>query len=129
MATRVKVLGALEIALGILGMFGAAIQLVVVGLGATIADGSGEPGAAGALPIVGLTGMALVTFLAVVSLAAIVIGVGLIRFRPWARIAAIVLSIPSLTIVPFGTIVGIYGLWVLFNGETKRLFAAPAAGG
>jgi hypothetical protein len=29
--------------------------------------------------------------------------------------------------VPFGTALGIYGLWVLFNRDTERLFAANAS--
>jgi hypothetical protein len=28
--------------------------------------------------------------------------------------------------VPFGTALGVYGLWILFNRETERLFAAHA---
>ena len=26
---------------------------------------------------------------------------------------------------PFGTLVGLYGLWVLFSKDTERLFAPP----
>ena len=49
---------------------------------------------------------------------------GLFRFRPWARILGIVLSIFDLIWVPIGTIVGAYGLFVLFSKDTERLFAA-----
>jgi len=122
MDTHVKVLGALQIAMGILGVFGAAVLFIVFGVGATMVGVSGESDAAVALPLIGLTGMALVVFLLLLSLPGIVIGIGLIRFRPWARIAGIVFSILSLTMIPFGTIVGVYGLWVLFNSETERLF-------
>ena len=127
MATHVKLLGALEIALGIMGLFSAAVLLVVFGVGATIVGTSGDTNAAVALPIIGLTGMALVAFLVVLSLPGIIIGIGVYRLRPWARIGAIVLSILSLAMIPFGTIVGVYGLWLLFNGETERLFAEPSA--
>jgi hypothetical protein len=34
-----------------------------------------------------------------------------------------VISILSLMMIPFGTIVGVYGLWVLFSKDTERLFA------
>ena len=127
MDTHVKVLGALQIALGIMGLFGAAILTLIFGIGATAVGTSGEPDAAFALPIIGLTGMALVTFLVVLSLPGIIIGIGLIRRRPWARIAGIVVSILSLMMMPFGTLVGVYGLWVLFNGETERLFNPVSA--
>jgi hypothetical protein len=39
-----------------------------------------------------------------------------------------VISILSLMMIPFGTIVGVYGLWVLFSKDTERLFTSPARG-
>jgi hypothetical protein len=36
-------------------------------------------------------------------------------------------AVVSLIHVPLGTIVGIYGLWVLFNKDTERLFSGAAA--
>lgn len=126
MDTHVKVLAALEIALGIMGMFGAAVMVIVFGIGITAVGASGEPDAAFALPIIGITGITLVTFLVLLSLPGIIIGIGLLRLRPWSRIAAIVLSILSLAMMPVGTLVGVYGLWVLFNRETERLFTLHA---
>jgi hypothetical protein len=126
MDTHVKVLGALQIALGALGLCFAALLVVVLGGAAGIVGTSGNPDAAIALPIIGITGMALVTFLVLMSLPGIIIGIGLLRFRPWARIAGIVLSILNLSMIPFGTVVGVYGVWVLFSKETERLFSGPA---
>ena len=123
MDTHVKVLAALDIALGIMGLFGAAVMVIVFGIGATAVGASGEPDAAFALPIIGITGIALVTFLVLLSLPGIIIGIGLIRLRPWSRIAAIVFSILSLTLLPVGTLVGVYGLWVLFAKDTEQVFA------
>ena len=40
---------------------------------------------------------------------------GIMNFRPWARTWGIVLSAFELIHVPFGTILGIYGLWVLLS--------------
>ena len=128
MDTHVKVLGSLQIALGVLGLFGALVLVFVFG-GVTSAVGaSGDPDARIALPIIGITGMALVTCLAAVSVPSVIIGIGLIRLRPWARIAGMVISILSLMMIPFGTIIGVYGLWVLFSKDTERLFttASPA---
>ena len=122
MDTHVKVLGSLQIALGVMGLFGALVLVLVFGGAATAMSASGDPDAQIAMPIVGITGMALVTVIAAVSLPSVVIGIGLIRLRPWARIAGMVVSILSLMMVPFGTIVGVYGLWVLFSKETERLF-------
>ena len=51
-------------------------------------------------------------------------GFGLLKLKPWARIVGIVLCAINLINIPFGTILGAYGLWVLLNGETERLFNA-----
>ena len=53
----------------------------------------------------------------------ILAGWGLLNFKPWARILAIVLSAIRLINIPIGTVLGIYGLWVLFSKETETLFA------
>jgi hypothetical protein len=123
METHVKVLGALQIAMGTLGLFAAVVLVLVFGVASSAVGMSGDPEATIALPIIGITGLALVTFLVVLSLPGVIIGIGLIQHRPWARIAGIVLSILGLMMVPFGTIVGVYGLWVLFSKETERLFS------
>ena len=123
METHVKVLGILNIVFGAFGLCGALMLMLVFGTAAGAVGISGDPDAAVALPILGLTGMALVIFAVVTSLPAVLIGYGLFRLRPWARIAGIVLSIVSLIVFPFGTVLGVYGLWVLFSSETERLFA------
>ena len=124
MDTHVKVLGALQIAMGTLGLFAAVVLVLVFGVASSAVGMSGDPDATIALPIIGVTGVALVTFLVVLSLPGVIIGIGLIQRRPWARIAGIVLSILGLMVVPFGTIVGVYGLWVLFSKDTEQLFSA-----
>jgi hypothetical protein len=55
----------------------------------------------------------------------LITGYGLLQYKPWARIAGIILSAISLINIPIGTIVGAYGLWVLLNKDTERLFSAP----
>jgi len=122
MDTHVKVLGALQIAFGAIGVMLALLMIFVFGGVAGIVGASGDPEAAFAVPIIGLTGTALVVFLLLTSLPGVVIGIGLLRLRPWSRIAGIVISIIALMMVPFGTIVGAYGLWVLFAKDTERLF-------
>jgi hypothetical protein len=127
MDTHVKVLGALQIAFGIIGLLFAVLLVFVFGGAAGIVGASGDADARIAIPIIGLTGMALVGFITVTSLPSLLVGVGLLKFRPWARIAGIVLSIVVLVMVPFGTIIGAYGLWVLFSKDTERLFTPAGA--
>ena len=122
MDTHVKVLGALQIAMGSLCLFGALVLALVFAGGFGAASLSDDPDAAIALPFIGITGMALVIAVTVFSLPGIIVGIGLFRLRPWARIAGIVLCLLSLIMIPFGTLLGAYGLWVLFAGETEKLF-------
>ena len=126
MDTHVKVLGALQIALGVMGLFAALILVFVFGGVTGVMGASGDPDAQIAMPIVGITGMALVTCVAAASIPSVIIGAGLIRLRPWARVAGMVISILSLMMIPFGTIVGIYGMWVLFSKDTERLFSSSS---
>jgi hypothetical protein len=127
METHVKVLAVLHIAMGALGVLGACVLMAIFGGAAGIVGATGDPDARLAVPIIGITGMALVLFVLVRSLPGLFIGIGLLKFRSWARIGGIVLSIFDLILFPFGTVVGVYGLWVLFSKETEQLFGAPAA--
>ena len=122
METHVKVLGILNMVWGVFGLGGALMLMLVFGGAAGVVAVDGDADAAIALPIIGLTGMALVIFAVATSLPAVIIGYGLTRFRPWARIWGIVLSVVSLIVFPFGTVLGVYGLWVLFSKEGERLF-------
>ena len=127
METHVKVLGALQIAMGCLSLLAAIVLTVVFAGGLSAMGFSGDPDAHMAMPVVGFVGTAIVSLLVVLSLPGILTGIGLIRLRPWARILGIVLSVLSLMMVPFGTLVGIYGLWVLFSKETEKIFETQSA--
>jgi hypothetical protein len=124
MATHVKVLGVLYIALSVLGLSAALFLGLALGTASGIVGLNADPNdAAIALPIIGLAGGALVIFLVVISLPGLIVGVGLLKLQGWARIAAMVLAIIHLINIPIGTVIGIYALWVLFNKDTERLFS------
>ena len=127
MDTHVKVLGVLHVAMGALGLIGALLLVLVFGGVAGIIAADGDPDAAVAVPIIGLTGTALVACVAALSLPAVIVGIGLVQFRSWARIGGLVLSILDLIWIPFGTILGVYGLWVLLSKDTERAFKGTAA--
>jgi hypothetical protein len=130
-STHVKVLGVLFIAVSALGVLAALFLMVALGSAAGIVGATADPEeAALALPIIGLTGTALIGLLLTLSLPGLITGFGLLGYRPWARVLGIVLAILQLVNVPIGTILGIYALWVLLNKDTERLFAGalpPAA--
>jgi hypothetical protein len=110
---------------GAIGIVGAGVLMLIFGGVAGILGSTGDPDARIAMPILGITGVALVMVLLVRSLPGVIVGIGLLKFRAWARIGGIVLSILDLIWIPFGTVVGIYGLWVLFSPETERWFSRP----
>jgi hypothetical protein len=122
--THVKVLAALHIVFGVLGtLFGIAMMALLGIIG--VAGAASDPDAWMALPILGFTGAALGAFMLALSLPGIVAGIGLLKFSPWARILTIVLSALNLMNIPFGTILGVYGLWVMLSDEGSRLFVQP----
>jgi hypothetical protein len=124
MHTHVKVLGVLYLAVNGLSLLGALFLMVVFGGAAGIVGVTADPAdAAVAIPVLGIAGTAIVTLLLLLSLPGLVAGWGLLKLASWARILAIVLSILNLIFFPFGTALGIYGLWVLFQQDTERLFA------
>jgi hypothetical protein len=98
-----------------------------MGTAAGIVGAAAESGdAAVAIPIIGIAGTALVGFLLLLSLPGLITGFGLLKYQPWARILGLVLSALNLINIPFGTALGIYGLWVLLNKDTERLFSGPS---
>ena len=128
MANHVKILGAIYIALSTLSLFVALFIAMAVGTAGAIVGTAADPNdAAVALPIIGIAGSALVAFLVVVSLPGLIAGIGLLKMRPWARIVGIVVAVLSLLNIPLGTIVGVYGLWVLCSRETEQLMANSPA--
>jgi len=123
MQTHVKVLGVVYLAVGGCMLLGAAFLFLTLGGVAGIVGATAEPqDAAIAIPVLGFAGTALAAFLIIFALPSLITGYGLLNYRPWSRVLGIVLSAVSLINIPIGTVVGAYGLWVLLNKETERLF-------
>jgi len=123
MQTHVKVLGVLYLTVGGLMLVLALFLAVTMGGVAGIVGATAEPeDAAIAIPVLGFAGTALAAFFGLFALPSLITGYGLLNFKPWSRIVGIVLSAISLILVPVGTIIGAYGLWVLLNKDTEQLF-------
>jgi hypothetical protein len=124
MAQHVKIIGILHIAFGSLVVLAGVIVLIVMG---GIAAGVGTAAHSSddyvAVPILGGIGGLVFIVCLVLGLPGIVGGIGLLQFKPWARIVVIVLSVLDLFNIPFGTALGIYGLWALLNTETEQMFS------
>jgi hypothetical protein len=99
--------------------------MLAIGSAAGIVGMTADSGdAAVAIPVLGIAGTALGMMLLVLALPGLLTGWGLLNYKPWARLLGIVLSVINLLNIPFGTALGIYGLWVLLNKDTERLFTS-----
>ena len=120
MKSHVDFLGLLFIVWGLL--------TVVVGV-STMALGVGAASLAtrdaGSQVAAGITAAVFVT-LAVIAIvwgvAHVVVGVPLRRYTPSARFIALLLGSVDLLLLPYGTALGIYALWVLLTEDGKKLF-------
>jgi len=53
----------------------------------------------------------------------VAVGVPLRRRRPSARLLALMLGAVDLLLLPYGTALGVYALWVLLHEDGKKMFA------
>lgn len=120
MDTHIKVLGWLYIVLGILGILSGAIVFIAV-FGGGLISGDQE-----AIRITAIVATIVSSVILVLSLPGVVVGAGLLRFKPWARVLALVLGILNLPGFPVGTILGVYSLWVLLTDDGTQYFEPGA---
>ena len=117
MEKHVTLLGSLFVAYGILQLLIAGVVFV-----GTVGGGfvSGDPDA---IRITSFVGTGVGSFLAVLAVPTLAAGAGLLKRKRWSRVLAMVLGGLNLLSVPFGTALGIYTLWVLFQDDTTRILA------
>jgi hypothetical protein len=128
MATQVEFLGVLFIVWGLLTTL-IGLSTLALGIGAVaIITSAGRGGASG--QVAASVTAAIFTLLAIIAIlwgaAHIVVGFPLRRRRPWGRIMALILGSVDLVLLPYGTALGIYALWILLNERGKRLFLPDA---
>ena len=127
MHTHVRTLGILHIVFGSLGVcLGLGFLLLFGGIAGIV--GMADPGedAMIAIPILGIVGTMIFVVTMLLSLPGIIAGIGLLSYKEWARILTIVLSFFHILNIPFGTALGVYGLWVLFSPESIAIFERRA---
>ena len=124
MASQVDFVGVLFIVWGVLTTL-VGVSTLALGVAAVAIIASASRGGGGAQLAAGVTAAAFTT-LAVIAIAwgvaHILTGVALRRRRPWARLLALMLGSVDLLLLPYGTALGCYALWVLLNEEGKKLF-------
>ena len=79
-------------------------------------------GSTEAMRITSIIGDSIGSILIFLSVPSIICGIGLYKLQAWGRILAIILCFLSLISIPLGTALGIYGIWVLLNDESKEIF-------
>jgi hypothetical protein len=125
MSSHVDFVGILFIIWGLLtalvGLSTLALGVGAVALIASAARGGGGQVAAGLTAVV-FTTLAIITILW--GAAHVVVGVPLRRRRPWSRVIALMLGSVDLLLLPYGTALGCYALWVLLSEEGKKIFQA-----
>jgi nitrate reductase gamma subunit len=110
-------------------LIGVSMLLLAVGAIAILADPSWPREAFGT----GITVGAFAIVFAVLGAVAVAWGAahlwagGLLRaHRPMGRVLTLALSLVNLLVLPFGTVMGSYALWILMTSEARHLFEAPA---
>lgn len=116
MDKHITIVGYLFVAFGIIGIVGAVVLFIAIAGGGLI---SGEREA---IAITATVASVLSALLLLLSLPALIGGIGLLRRANWARVLILVLSFVNLLNIPFGTILGIYSIWVLLSDNSVAHF-------
>ena len=116
MNKHVTILGILFISFGCLLCVGGIVVNLVVPMAGNISGNDV------AMRITSIIGDTLGIFLVILSIPNILGGIGLLKRKYWARILILVLCFLSLLSIPFGTALGIYGIWILLKSETVEIF-------
>jgi len=123
-SSHVDLVGTLFIIWGVLTTL-IGLSTLSLGIGAVAIITSASHGGGGGQVAAGLTAAAFTT-LAIIAMvwgvAHVGVGVPLRRHRPWSRLVALMLGSVDLVLMPYGTALGVYSLWVLLNEDTKGLF-------
>jgi hypothetical protein len=118
--SHVTLLGILHVVWGGMGLLlGGAALLLATGATAIARTTSGDPIAAGFTAIMFLT---FAIALLAGGLANAWAGRAVRRHQSAGRTIALVLAVLNIFILPFGTALAVYALWVLLHNETRALF-------
>jgi len=123
LAAHIDFLGVLFIVWGLLTTL-VGVSTLALGIGAVALITSASPSEGGHVAA-GVTA-ALFTVLAIIAIvwgvAHVIVGVPLRAKRPWARLMGLTLGAVDLLLLPYGTALGIYTLWVLLSEQGRDVF-------
>lgn len=123
MLTHIRTVGILHIVFASLTILvGMVLLLLLGGLATFVGTQDSSSDAMLGATVLGGIGAFLFVLMVLLSVPGMIAGIGLLRMRPWARVLTIVVSALELLSFPIGTALGLYGLWVMVQPETERLF-------
>jgi hypothetical protein len=117
MEKHITFLMAFHFGLGIAGIVAAFVIFVAI-TGGGILSGHEET-----MAITGGIGSAVALLVFALSVPPIIAGLALLKREPWVRFLVLIIAVLDLMSVPFGTVLGIYTIWVLSQDEAARLFS------
>jgi hypothetical protein len=104
-----------------------AVAMIVMGLGTATISRPGDTGLEFRAAVMGFT-FGLVGLVALLWAGAnAAIGMGLRRRRRWSRRVGLALSVLNIFVLPFGTALAVYTVWVLLNHDARLAFAPTCA--
>jgi len=123
MNKHVKIVGLLHLIMGAMGLVALGFIFILVVLGFSLAEFDGAEGHV----LFGVLSTLLIVITMVSTVPDLIVGYGLIKRCSWARTATIILSVINLFAFPFGTALGVYGLWVMFQaGAVEQFRKSPS---
>ena len=127
MNAHVKLLGILQMVWGAIGLLlGVSTLMLSVGAVAVGMTSGGREIPAGVTAVAfGVFATALLAAGAGNAWA----GAAIRRREAPGRLAALGLAVPNLFVLPFGTALGIYALWVLLHDEARKMFLKETEAG
>lgn len=117
MKKHVTLVAALQIGFSTIGLIGAIVIFFVFNFAGSFVDGDET-----ATMVMNFLGTALPLSIGCVSVVGLIGGIGLLSYQEWSRILVLVIAAVGCLNVPFGTLKGVYSIWVLMQDESIKLF-------
>jgi hypothetical protein len=121
MKSHVDFLGVLFVVWGLLTVV-IGVSTMALGVGAVALITSSRGGGQFAATLTAAAFAALAVIAILWGSAHVIVGVPLRRHAPWSRLIALMLGSVDLLLLPYGTALGVYALYVLLNEQGKKMF-------
>ena len=115
---HVTIVGSIQIGFSVLGLMASVAIFVALSFARAMTENDEV-----AQTILRFLSISLPVTIGIFSTVGLVAGIGLLVHKPWARNLIIIISTLGCLNIPFGTIKGIYSIWVLLKDESIELFA------